>query len=85
MVLKIMMVLCIFKKDPVTFLVTGSLVGAPGFEPGASWTRTKRDTKLRHTRIGPIYYTEFTFLCQEKRRRFRAKYTFLYFSLDISL
>ena len=25
------------------------MVGVPGFEPGASWTRTKRDTKLRHT------------------------------------
>ena len=28
------------------------LVGVWGFEPQASWTRTKRDTKLRHT---PIY------------------------------
>ena len=27
------------------------VVGVPGFEPGASWTRTKRDTKLRHTPI----------------------------------
>ena len=26
-----------------------SLVGVSGFEPEASWTRTKRDTKLRHT------------------------------------
>ncbi len=26
-----------------------AMVGVPGFEPGASWTRTKRDTKLRHT------------------------------------
>ena len=25
------------------------MVGVPGFEPGASWTRTMRDTKLRHT------------------------------------
>ena len=25
------------------------MVGVTGFEPGASWTRTKRDTKLRHT------------------------------------
>ena len=29
------------------------LVGVSGFEPEASWTRTKRDTKLRHT---PIAY-----------------------------
>lgn len=28
------------------------MVGVPGFEPGASWSRTKRDTKLRHT---PMY------------------------------
>ena len=26
-----------------------SMVGVSGFEPEASWTRTKRDTKLRHT------------------------------------
>ena len=25
------------------------MVGVGGFEPPASWTRTKRDTKLRHT------------------------------------
>ena len=25
------------------------MVGVSGFEPEASWTRTKRDTKLRHT------------------------------------
>ena len=30
------------------------LVGAPGFEPGASWTRTKRDTKLRHAPIAKL-------------------------------
>ena len=26
-----------------------NMVGVSGFEPEASWTRTKRDTKLRHT------------------------------------
>ena len=31
------------------------MVGVPGFEPGASWTRTKRDTKLRHT---PIFHSK---------------------------
>ena len=30
------------------------LVGVSGFEPEASWTRTKRDTKLRHTPIANI-------------------------------
>ena len=33
------------------------LVGVSGFEPEASWTRTKRDTKLRHTPI-PRYYNQ---------------------------
>ena len=27
------------------------MVRVAGFEPTVSWTRTKRDTKLRHTRI----------------------------------
>jgi len=26
----------------------GSVIGAPGFEPGASWSQTKRATKLRY-------------------------------------
>ena len=30
------------------------LVGVSGFEPEASWTRTKRDTKLRHTPIDQV-------------------------------
>ena len=30
------------------------MVGVSGFEPEASWTRTKRDTKLRHTPIDQI-------------------------------
>ena len=25
------------------------MVGVAGLEPAASWSRTKRDTKLRHT------------------------------------
>ena len=32
------------------------LVGVSGFEPEASWTRTKRDTKLRHTPIAQLLY-----------------------------
>ena len=35
-----------------------SVVGVSGFEPEASWTRTKRDTKLRHTPINLKYYNE---------------------------
>ena len=34
------------------------MVGVAGFEPTASWTRTKRDTKLRHTPNLLIYYTD---------------------------
>ena len=30
------------------------MVGVSGFEPEASWTRTKRDTKLRHTPIAKL-------------------------------
>ena len=30
------------------------MVGVSGFEPEASWTRTKRDTKLRHTPLARI-------------------------------
>ena len=32
------------------------MVGVAGFEPTASWTRTKRDTKLRHTPKQLDYY-----------------------------
>ena len=32
------------------------MVGVPGFEPGASWTRTMRDTKLRHTPMASLLY-----------------------------
>ena len=31
-----------------------ALVGVSGLEPEASWSRTKRDTKLRHTPIGAL-------------------------------
>ncbi len=29
------------------------MVGVSGLEPEASWSRTKRDTKLRHTPMRP--------------------------------
>ena len=42
-------------KNPATAqAVAGFLVGVAGFEPAASWTRTMRDTKLRHTPIALI-------------------------------
>ena len=37
------------------------LVGVSGFEPEASWTRTKRDTKLRHTPIDQTIIMRFVF------------------------
>ena len=37
------------KKVATANAITTFLVGVSGFEPEASWTRTKRDTKLRHT------------------------------------
>ena len=41
------------RKPRITYVIRG-LVGVSGFEPEASWTRTKRDTKLRHTPIDQI-------------------------------
>ena len=40
---------CLNKNMGTTYVVPIFLVGVSGFEPEASWTRTKRDTKLRHT------------------------------------
>ena len=37
-----------------------NMVGVAGFEPAASWTRTKRDTKLRHTPIARVLYSIFS-------------------------
>ena len=39
------------KKVSIADAMLTFLVGVSGFEPEASWTRTKRDTKLRHTPI----------------------------------
>ena len=38
------------------------MVGVSGFEPEASWTRTKRDTKLRHTPIDHNIIMRFLWL-----------------------
>ena len=46
------------------------VVGVAGFEPAASWTRTKRDTKLRHTPIASVLYRKFRIL---SRGRFQKK------------
>lgn len=42
------------KKAGTAKAVPTILVGVAGFEPAASWTRTMRDTKLRHTPIALI-------------------------------
>ncbi len=47
------------KNPATTDVVTEFLVGVSGFEPEASWTRTKRDTKLRHTPLSPIIIMKF--------------------------
>ena len=44
------------KKDECSYSISNAIrtlamVGVAGFEPAASWTRTMRDTKLRHTPI----------------------------------
>ena len=41
------------------------MVGVSGFEPEASWTRTKRDTKLRHTPLALLLYGETCLLSSE--------------------
>ena len=49
----------------------GFLVGVSGLEPEASWSRTKRDTKLRHTPLRRIdYYMEIAPRCQASNRFF---------------
>ncbi len=36
------------------------MVGVTGFEPMASWSRTKRDTKLRHTPMTVVLYIKIS-------------------------
>ena len=50
------------KRPKPTKADFGLLVGVSGFEPEASWTRTKRDTKLRHTPITRSIIVKFLFL-----------------------
>ena len=42
------------------------MVGVSGFEPEASWTRTKRDTKLRHTPIDQNIIMRFLLLVKPR-------------------
>ena len=42
------------KKEAVSEDTALFLVGVAGLEPTASWSRTKRDTKLRHTPIAVV-------------------------------
>lgn len=46
------------------------MVGVTGFEPMASWSRTKRDTKLRHT---PKDSKNYILLFQKKQGLFQNK------------
>ena len=45
------------------------MVRVAGFEPTVSWTRTKRDTKLRHTRITLIIIARYSAPVKWKSRR----------------
>ena len=47
-----------------------SVVGVSGFEPEASWTRTKRDTKLRHTPIDQIIIMRIPTFVKSRLRSF---------------
>ena len=46
------------------------LVGVSGFEPEASWSRTKRDTKLRHT---PKRFKNYILLSRKLQELFSIK------------
>lgn len=63
------------ENDDLQRKIVVFLVGAEGFEPSASWTRTMRDTKLRHAPIKSqlIYYMNFPGKCQVVYRAFRLK------------
>ena len=43
------------KKNKATVVALTLVVGVTGFEPAASWSRTKRSTKLSHTPIATLY------------------------------
>ena len=45
------------------------MVGKTGFEPAASWSQTKRSTKLSYFPIALYYNTNIAF-CQSKDKRY---------------
>ena len=62
------------EKDECSYSVSNAIrtlvmVRVAGFEPTASWTRTKRDTKLRHTRITLIIIASYSGSVKWKSRR----------------
>ena len=66
------------KKDECSYSFSNAIrtlvmVRVAGFEPTASWTRTKRDTKLRHTRMPKqtlFIIVDKRPICQEDARDF---------------
>ena len=61
------------------------LVRVAGFEPTASWTRTKRDTKLRHTRMPKqtlFIIVDKRPICQEDARDFLRPFVGVQYKLD---
>lgn len=55
----------------------GTLVGAPGFEPGLSWSQTKRVTRLRYAPRAGLYRDPWTASAFDASER-RAGYSCLY-------
>ena len=58
--ISILAILNVEKQPEPVNTDSGHLVGVSGFEPEASWTRTKRDTKLRHTPISENIILKFS-------------------------
>ena len=54
------------------------MVGVSGFEPEASWSRTKRDTKLRHTPKAKVIISIILPFVKQKRIFWEKEY-FEYF------
>ena len=60
------------EASPRTRRGEASLVGVTGFEPAASWSRTKRSTKLSHTPVFNFrkgYYNTGKVVCQAETHK----------------
>ena len=64
------------KNTPTTRIDVLFLVGVTGLEPMASWSRTKRDTKLRHTPLFKCSSIIYQFFCKIKREFEKMRFFF---------